>query len=130
MVAKWGKPPHTRSGNAGNGSLQTLSVFLFFGRGLLRPVALVAGVRRLPVLSLFPCAGEEKPPPHEQANNHATSGLAANDQGTSPNANNGRPEGKTGDVGMRRCGPTQESPCQGNPRTPLARGLTLWRQAM
>src|ERR1017187_1393989 len=47
---------HTKkSGNVGNGSLQTLSVFLFFGRGLRRPVAPV-GRGGSPVL--FSCAGE------------------------------------------------------------------------
>src|SRR5664279_3124223 len=37
------KPAHSKSGNDGNGSPQTLPVFLFFRKGLWRPVAFVAG---------------------------------------------------------------------------------------
>src|ERR1035437_8470578 len=36
------KPAHRNSGNGGNGSPQTLSVFFFFGGGVRRPVARVA----------------------------------------------------------------------------------------
>src|ERR1035437_9098216 len=48
-------PTHKDTGNVGNGSPQTLSVFLFFWGGVRRPVAFVAG-GWLPFL--FLCAGE------------------------------------------------------------------------
>ena len=50
------KLAHRESGNGGNGSSQTLSVFCFLGGGPWRPVAFVAV--RPPVL--FPCAGGQR----------------------------------------------------------------------
>src|ERR1019366_8681889 len=52
-----------RTGNAGNGCPQSLSVFFFFWGGVRRPVALVAGLRRKnPAHRRKPATADNTPP--------------------------------------------------------------------
>ena len=129
-----GEPAHRGGGRQRRQRVSTdpLCVFLFFWGGLRRPVAFVAG----PGGPFHVCwRGRRNHHCAREHRDHATSRAANNDPGNIRNAQQQvsavpRTNVTRGGAAERRCGPTQKSPCQGYPRTPLARGLTIWRQAM
>ena len=82
-----GDPVNDRcGGNGGNGSPQTLSVFVFFGEGVRRTVAGVAGPASCPGLVCW--RGRRNHHRTKNGHEHGASGAATHDQADSRDASN------------------------------------------